>query len=299
MPVGPQVVDFGDGIQINYIDRQVEVAGEVILREGPLELFAYSKAPAPKEHESIVLVRARPQRVFMALGLIGATPGTTTRWFPDTQTVREASGDPIDVRVRYQAGRRERTVPATDWMLDAAARKPMAATHWIFCGSERSEQGGFGADAEGTLVTVVDFTTSVMALPHRHSDSDEELWLVANSTEIPPIRTKVTLILRPLSTQVTVEIEGEDRFRVDGKTHNRAELRQVLASRTAGWVDRATLRIELSEGGKASKATVAWLTREASDIGIPASQVVKGEGTKENPGDIGGAPARASSGPTR
>lgn len=273
-PAGPRIVDFGDGIKINYRERQVEVAGEVILREGPLELFAYCKAPAPKEHESIVLIPAKPQRIFIALGLIGATPGVSTRWFPETQTLRNATGDPIEVLVRYKDGKTEATVHATRWMLDAGNRKPMPATHWIFCGSERSDSGGFAADMEGTLVTVVDFTTSVLSLPQRHSDADAELWLVANSEEIPAIGTPVTLILRPISTEVTIEIDKGGRFRIDGRVYPLGDLRRHMEARLAGWVDRATIAISQPDGPEA--AAYARLVTQLTELGVAKDRIQAG-----------------------
>lgn len=237
----------------------MEIAGEVILREGPLELFAYAKAPAPKEHESIVLVRCKPERVFMALGLIGATPGKPLRWFHETETLRPASGDPIDVLVQYRDGKKDRVVPAVEWMLDAATRKPMPPTHWLFCGSERAESGEFMANMEGTLVTVVDFTTSVLGLPQQHSDSDSELWLMANDQAIPPIGTRVTLILRPMSTFLRVRMIGESEIELDGKRMSGKDLSAAVQRRTAGWVDRANVNIEQSgseDAGASSQSTI-------------------------------------------
>lgn len=270
---GPRIVDFGDGIQINYVERQVEVEGEVILREGPLELFAYAKAPAPKEHESIVLVRAKSQRVFMAIGLIGATPGMTMRWFPETQTLRNPTGDPIDVRVRYKDAGRERSAAATDWMLDARARKPMPPTHWVFCGSERSESGGFAANMEGTLITVVDFTSSVLALPQRHSDADSDLWLAANSEVIPPVGTRVTILLRPMSTEIVLHVAASGELRVEGQAVARKDFADWLRQRTAGWVDRASARIEVEGEKSAAAEAAARVRRELTEIGLDPSRI--------------------------
>lgn len=282
---GPRIVDFGEGIKINYIDRQVEVAGQVILREGPLELFAYAKAPAPKEHESIVLVRAKPERVFMALGLIGATPGKPLRWFPETETLRAATGDPIDVLVRYREDGREHTVPAVNWMLDAGTRKPMPPTHWLFCGSERSESGEFAANMEGTLVTVVDFTTSVLGLPQQHSDADSELWLMANGSAIPPVGTPVTLLLRPMPTLIQLRLAGSDAVFVDRQRIPRNELSATMRRRTAGWVDRATVEIASEEGKTKSEAESA-LRRELAELGINATRILvreSGKGSAQDP----------------
>lgn len=274
-PAGPRIVDFGEGIKINYIDRQVEVAGEVILREGPLELFAYAKAAAPKEHESIVLVRSKPERVFMALGLVGATPGKPLRWFYETETLRPASGDPVDVLVRYREGKRDRVVQAVEWMLDAGTRKPMQSTHWLFCGSERSETGEFAANMEGTLVTVVDFTTSLLSLPQQHSDADSELWLMANERAIPPLGTPVTILLRPKSTTVHVRLIGANEAEIDGQRMARKDVRAAVQHCTVGWVDRALVVIEVDRKADVQSTTMSEieLSRELQTLGIDSSRI--------------------------
>jgi len=276
---GPRIVDFGDGIKINYIERQVEVAGEVILREGPLELFAYSKAAAPKEHESIVLVRSKPERVFMALGLIGATPGTPLRWFHETETLRPATGDPIDVLVRYREGKRERIIHAVDWMLDASTRKPMPHTHWLFCGSERSESGDFAANYEGTLITVVDFTTSVLGLPQQHSDADSELWLMANDSAIPPMGTPVTILLRPLSTSIRFRVSESGAIDMNGRPVSVSELGKTVQRHTAGWMDRAKVEICATASAPSVVRRAAELATQLEGVGIARSQVTVAGGT--------------------
>ena len=293
-PAGPRIVEFGPGLRINYIDKQVEVDGEVILREGQLELFAYSKAPAPKEHESIVLLRVKPERIFQALGLLGATPGHPTRYFPETKTVRMASGDPIDVLVRYKAAGQDKMVSACDWMLDARTGKPMGPTHWLFAGSERTEDGAFAANSDGTVVTVVDFPSALLSLPQRHSDSDAELWLTANTPAIPVEKSPVCLILRPMSLRVEVDVTGGTRYRVNGTEVEAESAIKYLESRLAGWADRA--RVEIRGAARMPGAKREALVQEMRRIGVLASNLIE-EGmpagkTGPSPGRSGESKAR-------
>ncbi|MCH8851940.1 MAG: hypothetical protein IID41_04735, partial [Planctomycetes bacterium] len=65
---------FMPGVRINWQEREVEVAGVVVLREGMLELFACSADT--REHESIMRISARPAHVYQALGLLGLEPGS-------------------------------------------------------------------------------------------------------------------------------------------------------------------------------------------------------------------------------
>lgn len=194
----PRIVDFQPGIRINFAVPQVEVQGEIILREGELELFAYAKAPVPKEHESILLLRSRPESIYHALGLIGLKPGHPVSYDWQTQVTTPATGDAVDVLVRYESEGKEIETSACDWMLDLKRRRPMARQHWLFAGSTRLEDGKFFADIDGTVVTVVNFNSSLLSLPDLHSESDSALWLAANTEAIPAIGTPVTLILRPV-----------------------------------------------------------------------------------------------------
>jgi hypothetical protein len=192
----PRPVDFGPGLRIDYRVPQVEIDAEVILREASLELFLYSKSPTPKEHESILRTRVPSSRIYQALGVAGFVPGQTMRYFPDTDRVRPPSGDPVEVFVRFERDGKSVEEPATEWMFDVNARTQMRPTHWLFTGSERTEEGQFAADIEGTVITVVDFPSSLLSLPVSHTSSDAQLWLKTNTVRIPPIGTKVVVILR-------------------------------------------------------------------------------------------------------
>lgn len=192
-----RVVEFRPGIRIDYRGPQVEVAGEVILRQGQLELFAYSKAPTPKEHETILRLDVRPELIYQALGLIGLTPGHPMSYDWETETTTPAQGDPVDVSVRFERDGETVEASACDWLWDVQNERPLAKTHWLFAGSRRLEDGQFFADIDGTVVTVVNFDSALLSLPGLHSDSNAELWLTAHTEAIPPKGTKVTMILRP------------------------------------------------------------------------------------------------------
>lgn len=194
---GANIVDFQPGIRIDYRMPQVEVDAEVILRTGELELFAYSRAPTPKEHETILKMQVKAEHIHLALGLIGLVPGNPVLYDWESGVTTPARGDPVNVFVRFERDGKQIEQSACDWMFDLERRAPMAKTHWLFTGSRRDEKGRFAADVEGTVVTVVNFDTSVLSLPESHSDSDTMLWLAARTEVIPETGTKVTLVLRP------------------------------------------------------------------------------------------------------
>jgi len=195
----PRSVAYKPGITLNYEKMRVEIEAKVILRIGELELLAWSIAPTPKEHETILAMQAKSSAIFEALGLIGLTPGSPPRYDWETKTVHPATGDRVDVLVSYKRDGRRVEHSICDWALDKDRDAPMAKRPWVFCGSQRMENGALAADVEGTVVTVVDFPSSLLSLAESHSESNDELWLVANTEAIPEEGTAVTLILQPAS----------------------------------------------------------------------------------------------------
>ena len=220
-PAGP--VKFQPGIRIDWNAREVLVDGQVILREGPIELFACS--PRTREHESIVLVSARPLHIFQAMGLIGLTPGHPPRVDIEREIFEGARGEPVEVLVRYALDGKSREEPIEHWM-QRADGSPLEPQDWVFAGGLTNEEGHYVTDHEGTVVAVVDFATSLVALPQRHSDRNDELWLAPATKNIPPLKTPVTLVLRPGPLRIALDAQG--RIRVGGRTLLLADLARLL-----------------------------------------------------------------------
>ena len=181
-------------VRIDWQRPQVELDGEVVLREGPLELLACS--PGTREHESIVAVAARPLHIRQALGLIGLEAGRPCtydaagdRWLP-------AAGDRLVIEVRYQTPGGTRTVNVWEWMIDTKHGERPALREWVFCGSRMLRENVFAADADGAVVCVVDFDTALIGLAETHSADNALLWVAANPEEVPPAGSPCTLLIR-------------------------------------------------------------------------------------------------------
>ena len=206
--------EFQPGVVIDWSHRQVEIDSTVVLREGLLELVACTANS--REHESILRINARAAHVYMALGLIGLTPGKPASWDFDRDQPIPATGDPVAIEVRFP--REGQTVERNirHWLLENG--KVMRERHWVFAGSVRTEEDDLVAQREGTIVTVVDFGDALLALPESHTADNEELWLEPNTTEIPPLDSKVTLIVRALQAPPLVVTLAEDgRWALNGK----------------------------------------------------------------------------------
>ena len=204
---------FAKGVRIDWPKLTVEVDAEVVLREGPLELFACS--PRTKEHESIVSVPAKAMHIYQALGLVGLTPGKPLRFDEEAKRWEEPRGDRVELRVRYTDERGTHIVASEQWVSYAKGLNPAppVVLDWIFAGSTNLPDGRLAADVDGTVACVVDFESALITLSSRHSADNEELWLTANTKEIPPRGTKCTLLIRSYH-RPTVELDLVDEHTV-------------------------------------------------------------------------------------
>lgn len=235
----PRVVPFQPGIRINWTQRQVEVEFTVILREGLIELFACS--PRMREHEAIVRIEARPTHLYQALGLIGLTPGKPMH-MDEQGRIFPATGDPVDVEVRYfAAGQELRQEPIECWMKPTEGHAPIGRLPWVFAGSIPLEnRKSIATDVEGTVVAVVDFPTSLIALPELHTSRNEELWLRPNTERIPPLNTKGQMIIRAAPLRLRLGADG--RLRMADNILTRAELSRRVSQQIR---ENPRLRVEI------------------------------------------------------
>ncbi len=206
----PSTGAFAPGVRIDWSKGEVEVDAKVVLRSGPLELVACS--PQTREHESILAISARPMLVFQAMGLVGLEPGSPVRYDEKTERFKPATGQRLDINVRFADATGERTIPIRRWLVDVSTDKPPEGIAWVFAGSRTDENGRFSADMDGTILCVVDFDSALIALAALHTADNAQLWLRANTPEIPPIGTKCTLLIRSKTTdpiEVTVAMDGK------------------------------------------------------------------------------------------
>ena len=175
----PSTKLFAPGVSIDWSAGEVQVDASVVLRSGPLELIACS--PQTREHESILVIPARPISVFQAMGLAGLEPGLPVRYDETTERFKPAVGQRLDIDVRFADGADERTMPIRRWLVDVSTDKPPEEIEWVFAGSHTDDKGRFAADMEGTILCVVDFESALIALEALHTADNAQLWLRANT----------------------------------------------------------------------------------------------------------------------
>ncbi len=192
------VQDGGQGqpfphLSIDWPNRRVELAAAVVLREGYLELVACS--PNSREHESILVIPARPLHVWQALGLLGIESGHPPRWDAVNQQVIPARGAHLAIDVRYELDGETRTHPIHEWLWDGHGQRPCPRLEWVLAGSILNPEGGLAADIEGTVISVVDFDSALISLGVSYSADNSALWLSPRTERLPPVGALCTVIL--------------------------------------------------------------------------------------------------------
>jgi hypothetical protein len=185
-----------DDVWIDTATRQVKISGEIVLREGPLELFACLKQT--KEHEAIVACTTKAYVVHAALLAVGAVAGRPVQFRPE---YKPAAGSEIDVLVEWtDADGKVQRAKAQDWIRNTQTSKSLDQP-WVFGGSSfwQDETTGekFYQAESGDFICVSNFPSAMLDLPVESSPDNDTLLFEAWSDRIPQVETKVTLYLTP------------------------------------------------------------------------------------------------------
>ena len=206
---------FQPGVGVDWACRAVYVDGQVVLRAGLLEFLACF---AGKEHESIVRLEASATHIYMALGLVGLESGHPPRWDERRGRFGPPTGDLVDVSIEWEIDGDRRSAAGFQWLRECAYERTPIDRPWVFAGSRRLGDGTLSADRSGEGIAVVDKPNSLLALSRNHVSHDVELWAEAKTAAIPPINTRVRVILRPArAREYDVRVDFRGAAFVDGR----------------------------------------------------------------------------------
>lgn len=185
--------------------KRVMFVAEVCLRGNVmLEVFCCKKNT--KEHEAIVSVDLDARLIHAALLAAGAESGKPVQFVnPRTQEAeyKPASGQRIGVTVCYRKGDAVHTTRAQDWIIDQETKKPIAY-EWVFAGSrfvkvpDRPTAPPIYTANSGEVISISNFLDSMLDVPVEVSQSNTDLHFRAARDKIPPLGSKVWVILTPL-----------------------------------------------------------------------------------------------------
>jgi hypothetical protein len=170
--------------------------GEVCFREGPIEMFVCTRGT--KEYESVVSVKTQAFVIHAALLSLGAKPGSPARFTP---TYTPASGTKIAIELQWVGvDGKPHKARAQDWIRNVRTKQAM--THdWVFAGSgfwtdPQTGQKHYQAEG-GDFICVSNFPSAMLDLPIESTQANQGLLFEAFSKRIPPLGTRVRVILRP------------------------------------------------------------------------------------------------------
>lgn len=196
VPPGLKRLHPNYSVWLDVKGKRVVMTGEIVLREGPLEMFACLKGT--KEHESIVAIPTKAFVVHAALIALNATPGGAVRFRPE---YRPAQGTEIEVTVYWtDVDGKRRRARAQEWIRNEKTNEPLEHP-WVFGGSgfwrdEATGHENYLAE-DGDFICISNFTSAMLDLPIESSQSNDALTYVADTDKIPPLKTRVTLVLTP------------------------------------------------------------------------------------------------------
>jgi hypothetical protein len=183
---------------------RVLVACEVCLREGPLEVFLCKKGT--KEHEAILRTSVDARFIHAALIAAGGKPGHPVQFVnPKTgeEDYKPATGSVVKVTVYYTKDGKLASNPAQDWIRDQKTKKPMAH-QWVFAGSrfmqnpDKPDAPPYYCANNGEVIAISNFVDSMLDLPVSVSSENAALAFDAMTDKIPPLLSKVWVVLEPV-----------------------------------------------------------------------------------------------------
>lgn len=214
-PPTPGFKELFPGVRVDVAHKIVEFDGEIAIDcHNPQTPRVYLEvlvcSPDTREHESIVVTRAKPSLVHAALLAVGFKDGKPGSWEWDeankTLISIPPTGDPLRVELVILGVARDLAEFAVRADTKAALNKPSSqgkvASTFLFAGSTLRTRAGterYEADGAGTLVGITTFGTETIAWSRLHSPdaSIEEPTWIANVSLVPARGTKVVIRVSP------------------------------------------------------------------------------------------------------
>ncbi len=187
-------------------EKRVLFVANVCVRNGALlEVFCCKKDT--KEHESILNVDLDSRFIHAALLGAGTKVGKPVQ-FVNPKTLeaeyKPASGQKVGVQVVFHKGGKVTTERAQEWILDQNTKRPMAHD-WVFAGSrfvkdpDRPKEPEYYTANNGEVIAISNFVDSMLDLPVEVGREERDLYFKAIEKKIPPVGSKVWVILTPIA----------------------------------------------------------------------------------------------------
>lgn len=182
-------------LHVDVAKKQVRVECEALAVDEPLEFFCVMNGTS--EHESVLRSPAKASDLHLALLMIGLKPGEPVRYSEAAGKWLPPHGPPLQIQCEFEKDGKTVTLPAYRLMRGVKSKEPMPVLTWIFAGSRVMPDGNYAADVTGYLVSIVNFELTVIDIPKLASSDNETLEWETNLDVMPPLGTKVWMIIEP------------------------------------------------------------------------------------------------------
>ena len=188
-----------DGIRIYPAERYIEVDAAICLDSGLLELFASS--PGGKLHESLLVIKPKPQLIHFGLIILGLKEGAACAAQGAPVPPR---GEAVDLFAEWEEDGRTWRVRAEDLVYNTHTHAGMEHNTWVFTGSRfvKDTDPNTGqardiylANATGTVITTFRDPSSILDNASEFSADDTSY--VVNEAVVPARGTAIRLLIMP------------------------------------------------------------------------------------------------------
>jgi len=223
VPVAPKDAVTKDVVRFKGLTaypkkRVIEMAGKFCLERDIVEFLAVTKGG--RDYESMLVVDGRPSDLKVALELIGLKPSPVKVHEHMLTGVEDASlqSGGVEITLRWQDKNGKRTAPPETFLIRRDNPKvPPPKSAWVFTGSrvqELPELGKvFAGDYHKLAIGLWYEPTAVInySVPSRNPYWDDDAGYEIDTNQIPPLHTKVTLVIAPWGAKPKKGPEKGDR----------------------------------------------------------------------------------------
>jgi len=216
-------------IALDLKKRTVSFSAEVCQREVMLEFMICRTGT--KEHESILRSDVLPSHIHAGLLAMGLTRGKPARWSTGRDGVSRfgpPQGPELDITLEWtdKDGKKHKDI-AGAWLKGVGKKKLPVPKTWIFVGSDMLSDNTYAADINGEIVSVSNFSSSLIDVPFESSSEGGQGNLQAEYSAdpqaVPPVGTKVKVTIAPRDgaeksphARILLEIDRFGRMKIDG-----------------------------------------------------------------------------------
>lgn len=170
--------------------------------------------PDTREHESLLVSTLKPSNLHAAMLAAGFEQGHPIQYVEDGKRT-PATGDQLFIQI--QEANSDAWIDLLDWVTHVEKSTPLLeANHWngfVFAGSGINDDGMYGADREGALVSLTPWGFEVVSPVWTISpdaSQDEPVW-IANRDEVPQIgdSVRVRIVGVPVHTDEAEQDSGD------------------------------------------------------------------------------------------